>query len=125
VICLDTNYLIRGLVSGSPEAEKIKSWLQAGIPLCAPSVVWYEFICGPVESKEINIIRRVLTAGIHSFGEIEAAEAAKLFNAVGRVRRLRIDAMIAAAAVTARAELATSNIADFALFEPHGLVLIR
>lgn len=125
MICLDTNYLIRGLVPGSDEAEELKSWLRTGIPLCAPSVVWYEFVCGPVESGEIDIVRKVLTGGVLAFGELEAAEAGRLFNAVGRVRRLRVDAMIAAAAVANRAELATSNTADFSLFEPHGLTLIR
>ncbi|MFT5497246.1 MAG: hypothetical protein ACI9TH_002652, partial [Kiritimatiellia bacterium] len=30
MICLDTNYLILGLVPGSPEATRLLAWLDAG-----------------------------------------------------------------------------------------------
>jgi len=123
MICLDTNYLIRGLIAGTAEAGDLKSWLKGGIPLAAPSIVWYEFCCGPVQTREIETVRSVLTAGILALGEAEAEESARLFNAVGRVRRLRVDAMIAAAALCAGAELATSNTADFEVFRGHGLKL--
>jgi len=57
------------------------------------------------------------------FGEIEAAESARLYNAVGRIRRLRVDAMIAATAIASKVELATSNTTDFSVFKTHGLML--
>lgn len=123
MICLDTNYLIMGLIPDTAESEKIKSWLKGGFPLAAPSIVWYEFCCGPVQNREIETVRSVLTAGILPFGEAEAEEAARLFNAVGRVRRLRVNTMIAATALCTGAELATSNTADFELFSGHGLLL--
>ena len=50
-------------------------------------------------------------------------EAARLYNQVGRVRRLRVDTMIAAAAILADARLATRNRADFEAFQPLGLRL--
>ncbi len=125
MICLDTNYLIRGLIAGTPEAGEVKSWLKGGIPLAASSIVWYESCCGPVHTREIETIRSVLTAGVLPFGEAEALESARLFNAVGRVRRLRVDAMIAAAAIVSGAELATGNTADFEPFCGYGLVLYR
>jgi predicted nucleic acid-binding protein len=37
---------------------------------------------------------------------------------------MRIDAMIAATAIVAGAELATNNRADFNAFVPHGLKLV-
>lgn len=60
-----------------------------------------------------------------SFGEPQAVEAARLFNAVNRRRGLRADAMIAATATVSGARLATNNQADFALFTPHGLRLVE
>ena len=125
MICLDTNYLIMGLIPDTAESEKIKGWLKGGIPLAAPSIVWYEFVCGPVQNREIETIRSVLTAGILNFGEAEAEESARLFNAVGRVRKLRVNTMIAATALLAGAELATSNTDDFQVFCGHGLKLLR
>ena len=123
MICLDTNYLIRALIPSTVEAEEVKGWLKAGIPLSASAIVWYEFTCGPVQARERDIIHSILTGGILTFGEIEAGESARLFNAAGRVRRLRVDTMIAATAVAAQAELATSNTADFSVFKPFGLML--
>jgi hypothetical protein len=47
-----------------------------------------------------------------------------LYNAIGRVRQFRIDAMIAGCAISAGAPLATSNTQDFRRFVPYGLTLI-
>jgi hypothetical protein len=48
MICLDTNYLILGLVPGSRESKDLIAWALAGETLIAPMPAWYEFICGPV-----------------------------------------------------------------------------
>jgi predicted nucleic acid-binding protein len=53
----------------------------------------------------------------------QAIESARLFNATGRKRHLRVDAMIAAAAILANAELATGNTGHFAEFRKYGLKL--
>jgi predicted nucleic acid-binding protein len=70
------------------------------------------------------LIRSFLSGGIAAFEEIQAAEAARLFNAIGRIRRLRTDTMIAATAIVAGARLATSNMEDFRVFIPHGLKMV-
>lgn len=124
MIALDTNYLINGLVAGSPEADALIAWYRDGEVLAAPSVVWYEFLCGPVSAHEVELMRAFLRGGILAYGELEAAEAARLFNVAGRARRLRIDAMIAACALMAEAALATKNQNDFQGFVPAGLVLV-
>lgn len=124
VIALDTNYLINALVPGSPEAAALFAWHRNGEVLAAPSVVWYEFLCGPVSVREIELIRALLRGGVITYGEPEATEAARLFNATGRSRRLRVDAMIAACALVSGAGLATSNQSDFQAFVPHGLNLL-
>ncbi|MFN0130206.1 MAG: PIN domain-containing protein [Verrucomicrobiales bacterium] len=83
---------------------------------------WFEFICGPLSLEQEETARAFL-ADILPFTETEAKEAARLLNAVGRRRPLRVDAMIAATAMAAGASLATSNREDFAPFLPHGLEL--
>jgi len=124
VICLDTNYLVRGLVKGTRESDKLIRWHQVGEVLSSAAPAWYEFLCGPVAQPHIRVMRAFLSGGVISFEEVQAIEAARLFNVIGRVRRLRIDAMIAATAILADARLATSNKDDFKMFVPHGLKLV-
>jgi predicted nucleic acid-binding protein len=124
VICLDTNYLILGLVSDSPETEELIGWSRSGETFCTPSTTWYEFLCGPVNATQVSTMKGVLQR-ILPFDDRQAQEAARLYNATGRKRRLRVDAMIAAAATTHRNPLATSNQDDFAEFVPLGLTLAQ
>ncbi len=123
MICLDTNYLILGLVEDSAEAQALIAWTQVGESLITPMPAWYEFICGPVSDTQICTMRAFID-DIVVFGESEAEEAARLFNVTGRRRHLRVDAMIAGTATVARARLATNNRTDFSSFVPHGLRLI-
>jgi predicted nucleic acid-binding protein len=124
VICLDTDYLILGLAEGSDEGARLVEWYRGGEHLMTSAVCWYEFACGPVNAEQTTVIRSFLAEGIAPFDESHAAEAARLWNAVGRVRRLRVDAMIAASAILAGARLATSNRDDFEVFRPFGLGLV-
>ena len=123
LICLDTNYLILGLARGSKEASRLIAWARAGEVLIAPSVVWYEFLCGPVSTPQISVARAFLRESV-GVDEACANEAARLFNAVGRPRRLRMDALIAGTAVARNAVLATGNRVDFEPFAGHGLQLL-
>ena len=125
MICLDTNYLVRGLIKEARESSELVRWRQSGEILLSAAPAWYEFLCCPVTDLQIRIIRSFLSGGVAAFEEIQAAEAARLFNAIGRTRRLRTDTMIAATAIVAGASLATSNIEDFRVFIPHGLKLVR
>lgn len=123
MICLDTNYLIRGISEGSAEAAELAAWVEAGETLITSMPAWFEFICGPVTEAQMTTIRAFLTA-IIPFAESHAAEAARLFNAIARKRSSRVDAMIAGTAIAAGARLATNNRADFKPFLPHGLQLV-
>lgn len=123
VICLNTNFLILGLVLGSEESRRITEWTQASETLVTAMPAWHEFICGPVSQVQIEIMRTFLEA-IIPFGEAEAVEASRLYNLSLRKRSLRTDAMIAGTAIVAGASLATNNTKDFKFFEPHGLRLI-
>jgi len=124
MICLDTSYLVRGLIAATPEAASLIKWIRKGEVLCASSIAWYEFACGPVDAEGLELCHSLLAGGILPFDEVQAAQAARLFNATGRLRRLRVDAIVAAAAMVAGASLATGNKGDFLPFVAHGLKLI-
>jgi len=123
MILLDTNYLIRALVRDSVESERIVDWFQAGEDLCTSSIAWYEFLCGPVDDEGVLVVQSLLQERMLPYTTDQAIESARLFNATGRKRHLRVDAMIAAAAILANAELATGNDGHFAEFRKYGLKL--
>ena len=52
MICLDTNYLIRGVSEGTAEADELVAWFKAGETLITPMPAWFEFICGPVTQDQ-------------------------------------------------------------------------
>lgn len=123
MICLDTNYLILGLVAGSREGRELTAWIASGERLIAPTLVWFEFLCGPVTSAQIDTMR----AFVHDlvpFDDAHAVAAADLFNTSARKRSTRVDAMIAATAIVANAALATNNKSDFRAFRAGGLRLV-
>jgi len=120
MICLDTNYLILGLVADSRESGEMRAWITSGEQLVTPMLAWFEFLCGPVTAAQ----RQTMNAFLHAllpFGEDQAVAAAGLFNASGRKRSTRVDAMIAATAIVAGADLATNNQHDFRAFTDDGL----
>jgi predicted nucleic acid-binding protein len=104
------------------EDEKIGA-PRRGERLLAPMPAWYEFLCGPVTLWQEEIMRAFL-AEVIPFADAQAREASRLFNAVGRKRSHRVDALIAATAIVAGARLATGNESDFAPFLAHGLQLV-
>lgn len=122
MIHLDTSFLIRALVSGSPEDSALRGWLRRSVPVGASAVVWAELLCGPLTAKQAEIALLVVGEPV-PFGREDAALAASLFNAAGRRRGSLVDCMVAAAAIRAEAALATANEADFTRLRPHGLRL--
>ena len=67
VILLDTNCLIRLLVSGSAEARQVDVWLEERQALCTSSICWYEFSSGPVDTEGTEIVHALHDAGILPF----------------------------------------------------------
>ncbi len=120
MICLDTNYLILGLVPGSKESSDLAAWAAHGESLVTPMVAWYEFLCGPVTEVQIRTMRAFVRE-LLPFDETHAIVAAGLFNLAGRKRTNSVDAMIAATAIVVGAALATNNRADFSEFDKAGL----
>lgn len=123
MICLDTNFLIRALIPATREAQAIEEWLGSNELLSIPAVGWYEFLCGSTDEEE-QLAFALLKGGIIPFTPTEAQVAAAAFRSLEKPRRLRVDAMIAASAIVAKAPLATNNLDDFEPFLDHGLELI-
>ena len=122
MIHLDTSFLIRALLPGSPEDASLRGWLRRGLAVGASAVVWAELLCGPLTRVQGELALLVVGEPV-PFGRDEAALSALLFNAAGRRRGSLVDCMVAAAAIRADAALATANAADFSRLLPHGLHL--
>jgi len=123
MICLDTNYLIRSLIPDTQEALAVEKWLRSGEALSMAAVAWYEFLCGSTQEEE-GLALVLLKGGVLPFTSSEAQGAAVAFCSLGKPRRLRVDAMIAATAIAAGSPLATNNRDDFLPFISRGLELI-
>jgi predicted nucleic acid-binding protein len=121
-IHLDTSFLIRALVPASSESETLRSWLGARRGIAISTLVWGEFLCGPVDEGVEDLALRVVRAPI-PLGADDAASAARLFNETGRRRGTFHDCLIAATAMAAGAALATADRVDFGRFVVHGLEL--
>jgi predicted nucleic acid-binding protein len=123
MICLDANFLIGGVIETRAESRQLIAWIEAGESFCTAAPAWYEFLCGPVSPAQIETMLAFLQGGIIPFTHQQAEIAARLFNAAERPRRLRVDAMIAATAISQQTALATLNLEDFKPFTSHGLTL--
>ncbi len=117
---LDTSFLIRALVPGSDESARLRRWLRDRRPVAVSTLVWGEFLCGPLDEASVSTARRIAHRHV-PVGTREATEAARLFNHGGRRRGSLPDCIIAATAILADAEIATSNPADFRRLADAGL----
>jgi predicted nucleic acid-binding protein len=109
---LDTGFLIRALVRNSAEDLSLRSWLRARTQVGISCIAWAEFLCGPIETSDVDIAARIIDDRV-PFVEEDADMAARLFNLEGRRRGTLIDCMIAAVALRIGASLATTNSEDF------------
>ena len=112
MIHLDTSFLIRALVPGSPEDAQLREWLSGETPLAISAVAWAEFLCGPIAAEDLSLAAAVVGEAVPLTAD-HAVRAAELFNAAGRKRGSFVDCLIAAAAIEEDAELATANPKDF------------
>jgi len=121
---LDSDFLIRSLVPGTPEDRLLRKWLRTREPIAVSAVVWTEFLCGPVEPIHLELLANLFGDPV-SYTAGDAALAAQLFNLCGRRRGSLADCMIAATAIREDANLATCNAADFRRMESQGLRIVR
>lgn len=122
MIHLDTSFLIRALIRGTPEDRSLRGWITNGKPLAISTIAWTEFQCGPLTSAELATVGAMI--GNHpAFTKDDAETAARLFNESGRRRGSLIDCMIAAAALADDAPVATANRADFERLQALGVAI--
>ena len=121
---LDTNMLVAAAHLNSPSGLMLRSLLQSGEELATSSIAWTEFLSGPVTQHQIQDAVDLIEGRILPFGVFEAVRAANLFNRTGRLRGRRMDCMVAATAICAKAALATENQKDFSRFVSEGLRLL-
>ena len=119
---LDTSFLIRSLVPGSDESVRLRGWLLERRPVAVSTLVWGEFLCGPLDDEDHARALRLAHRRV-PLGTEEASRAASLFNQAGQRRGSFADCLVAATAILAGAELATSDGVDFERFTDAGLRL--
>lgn len=122
MIHFDTSFLIRSLLAGSPESERLGAWTQANETFAMSAIAWTEFVCGPLDATSVSLATVIVDRRLDYTAEV-ADLAAQLFNGTGRRRSSLSDCMIAATAIAEGAPIATSNRRDFSRFEAHGLAL--
>lgn len=123
MIHFDTNALIY-LPQWAKGGHTVIERVAAGEPAAVCSIVWYEYLCGPLNQEEVELAHAFVQGRILPVAEADARLAAELFNATGRKRQHRTDILIAACAIRADAEFVTANAADFQPFAAHGLRLV-
>jgi predicted nucleic acid-binding protein len=123
MIHLDTNYLIRSLVAGTPQAAQVDAWIVAGETISMCAMAWAEFLCGPLTPAQSAAALAILSP-IEPVTAVDATLTADLFNKAGRRRGSLADCVIAAVAIRSGASLATENRRDFNPFVSEGLKLI-
>lgn len=124
MIHLDTSFLIRALIRGTPEDLALRRWIKAGESLAISTVAWAEFRCGPLQQLELAAAAAIVDRH-REFTRDDAETAARLYNESGRRRGSLMDCMIAAVALADGAAVATSNTPDFQRLGELGVTLAR
>ncbi len=123
MIHFDTNALV-ALPQWARKGNDVVSRVVEGETAAVCAVVWYEFLLGPLADDEAELAHAFIGGRVEPMTEDDAELGARLFNACGRRRNLKTDALIAATAIRANADFVTVNVADFKPFVAHGLRLV-
>jgi predicted nucleic acid-binding protein len=123
MIILDTNYMVAMSDREKDANDAVMRWIKEGRGMATSAAAWMEFCTGPIDPVDWESMEWLLEDRILPFGRVEAELAARIYR-VARCRcDDRMDTMIAATAIVAKASLATRNVRDFARFVPFGLKL--
>jgi len=123
IIHLDTSFLIRALGAKSAADRDLRELIAAGVKLGMSCIGWAEFLCGPLDSRQLALAAAIVGEP-EPFVLEDSVRAAELFNRSGRGRGSFIDCMIAATAIRIGAPLATADPEDFRRFEAAGLQIV-
>jgi predicted nucleic acid-binding protein len=124
LIHFDANALI-ALPHRARASHPVVKRVMRGEAAAVCSRVWYEYLPGPMAEGEPELAHAFLSGRVEPPIEEDDALGAELFNAAGRRRMLKTDALIAAAAIRAGADFVTVNVAGFQPFVAHGLRLLQ
>ena len=124
-LLLDTNILIALSDPLHPAFSYVEHEIRRGAEAATCSVVWHEYIRGPLTAEDHRRVLRILESRVLPLDRACAEQAAELYNATGRRRGSTADCLIASVAIQQTCELLTLNIRDFELFIPMGLILSR
>ncbi len=122
-LLLDTNALIALSDPHHEMFQAIEASLRRGARASTCSVVWHEYVRGPLLDKDRARALRVIESRMIALERRNAEMAAELYNATGRRRGSTADCLLASVAINTKAELMTLKISDFELFVPYGLLL--
>jgi predicted nucleic acid-binding protein len=123
MIHFDTNVLV-ALPMWAREGNEVVSRVVEGEAAAVCALVWYEFLLGPLAEDEAGLAHAFIGGRVEPMTEDDAELGARLFDAGGRRRSLKTDALIAAAAIRANADFVTVNVTDFKTFVAQGLRLV-
>jgi predicted nucleic acid-binding protein len=121
MIHLDTNFLIQSLMPGNSCAIRLHHWLATNEEVEICTIVWSEFLCGPISSSELALARQVFPSCVAFLTE-DAERSADLFNRT--VPAAWLDCQIASVAFRRNAGLATVKTNDSKIFQRFGLQLM-
>jgi predicted nucleic acid-binding protein len=114
IVHLDTSALIDALTGPRRSLETLIRLADDGHRLTLSAIALYEWSRGPRTKSELAAQEAVFPSEqAVAFGPAEAAEAARLYKAVKRLRGREVDLAIAATAMVHGAALWTLNAADF------------
>lgn len=116
MIHLDASFLIRASDGATRENQLLRGWIRKNVEIAISAVAWMEFMAGRQTREQAALAARIVGEPL-SFTAEDGTRAAAFFNETGRRRGSAVDCMIAAAAVGAKASLATSNASDFNRFK--------
>jgi predicted nucleic acid-binding protein len=123
MIHFDTNALV-ALPMWAREGNEVVSRVVEGEAAAVCALVWYEFLLGPLAEDEAGLAHAFIGGRVEPMTEEDAELGARLFDAGGRRRSLKTDALIAAAAIRANADFVTETVTDFKPFVAQGLRLV-
>jgi len=110
-------------VPGNSCAIRLHQWLATNQEVEVCTIVWSEFLCGPIGPSELALTRQIFPSCVPFLTE-DAERSADLFNGTGRRTCSLADCQIASIALRRNAGMATVNTNDFKVFQSYGLQLI-
>jgi predicted nucleic acid-binding protein len=114
IVHVDTSALVDSLTGPRRSLDKLIALTDQGQRLALSSIVLYEWLRGPRTRADLGAQEALFPSErAVAFGAEEAAQAARLYKTMNRVRGREVDLAVAASALVHGAAIWTLNAADF------------